>query len=161
MKNLLFLALLLTATAGCTAQPKQNEKTDAPIAKTEQNKPEVNWKVNKKYDDKGNLIGYDSTYTWSYSSRGKVRQVEADSVLTAFRKQFNTEMPSFFNRNFADPVWGDSLLYKDFAEPDYFMKKWENHYFDMRGMMQEMDSLRNSFLKKNYPGLRTETNPAK
>ncbi len=152
---------MLTATSGCNAQSKQNEKTDLLITETEQNKPQANWKVNKKYDDKGNLIAYDSTYTWSYSSKGKMREIEADSVLTMFRKQFNTELPSFFNRNFANPIWEDSLLYRDFAQPDYFMKKWDNHYFDMRGMMQEMDSLRNSFLKKNYPGLRIETNPDK
>lgn len=123
------------------------------MATPDQGEPEVNWKVNKRYDDNGNLISYDSTYTWSYSNKGNVMQVDADSVLTAFRKQFNVELPSVFSRNFGNSIWGDSLLYRDFAEPDYFMKKWENQYFDMRSMMMEFDSMRNSFLQKNYPGL--------
>jgi len=36
------------------------------------------------------------------------------------------------------------------------MKKWEAHSFNMEGMMKQMDSMKNSFLKKNYPGLSTK-----
>lgn len=34
------------------------------------NQPQVNYKVNKQYDENGNLVGYDSTFTYSYSSDG-------------------------------------------------------------------------------------------
>ena len=34
----------------------------------EENKPIVDIKVNRKYDDEGNLIAFDSTYTSYYSS---------------------------------------------------------------------------------------------
>jgi hypothetical protein len=158
MKKLLFLLPILVMTVGCNAQHKQNEKQENQTTETRQdNKPQVSWKVNKKYDDKGNLIGYDSTYTWTYSSKGgKVHNVQADSVMAAFRKQFNAQFPSIFSRHFGDPIWSDSLFYRDFTTPDYFMKKWNEHYFNMHGMMEQMDSMRNSFLQKNYPGLSTE-----
>jgi len=109
--------------------------------------------VNKRYDDKGNLIGYDSTYTWSYSSHGKTQSISADSVMNSFRRQFDAQFPTLFNQSFGDPIWNDSLFYKDFTAPDYFMQKWNDHYFDMRSMMLRMDSLRNSFLDRHYPGL--------
>lgn len=159
MKKLLLFIVLITGTTGCNGQQKQNEKTPKVTAGPEHtdSKPEVNWKVNKRYDDKGNLVEYDSTYTWSYSDKsGKMQQINPDSVMMEFRKKFDSEFPPVFNRNFGNPIWTDSLFYKDFATPDYFMRKWNNHYFDMRKMMREMDSLRNSFLKNNYPGLNIE-----
>jgi hypothetical protein len=156
MKKGMLLLLLATCTISCNAQYNQNEKQQKQIT-VDANKPKISWKVNKKYDDKGNLIGYDSSYTWTYSAKGgKVHSIEADSVMAAFKKQFNAEFPSFFNKDFGNPVWSDSLFYKDFIAPDYFMKKWEEHSFDMEKMMKQMDSMRNSFLKHNYPGLSTQ-----
>ncbi|WP_276133060.1 hypothetical protein [Polluticoccus soli] len=156
MKNILLLLLLVTGTYSCNAQPRQSEKQQQATT-TEENKPQARWKVNKKYDDKGNLIGYDSSYVWTYSSKGgNIHSVEADSVMEAFRKQFNMEFPSFFNKRFDNPVWSDSLFRQDFIAPDYFMKRWDEHHSDMRQMMQQMDSLRNWFLKNNYPGLNSE-----
>lgn len=154
MKKALLLLLLATCTVSCNAQHKQNETHSKQITTANDNKPQASWKVNKRYDDKGRLIGFDSTYTWTYSSKGgKIYSVEADSVMAAFRKQFNNEFPSMFNKNFGDPIWSDSLFYKDFISPDYFSKKWEEHYFNMEQMMKQMDSMRHSFLQKNYPGL--------
>lgn len=154
MKKLLFVLPILIMTVSCNAQQKNKEKAEKHGLETQQDKPQVNWKVNKKYDDKGNLIAYDSTYTWSYSTKdGKMSNIAADSVMSAFKKQFNTEFPSLFKEGFGNPVWTDSLFYRDFNDHDYFMKKWQNHYFDMNKMMRQMDSLRNSFLNNNYPGL--------
>jgi len=153
MKKVLLLLLLATGTISCDAQHRQNEKPQKEVTTIDENRPQAKWKVNKKYDDKGNLIGYDSTYTWTYTSKGKVHSVEADSVMAAFKKQFDMELPSLFNKSFGNPIRSDSLFYKEFTAPDYFSKKWEGHYFDMKEMMKEMDSMRNSFLDKNYPGL--------
>ena len=156
MKKLLFILPVIMLTTGCNAQHQQNEKQLKDVVATQDNKPQVSWKVNKKYDEKGNLIGYDSTYTWTYSSKGKTHSVQTDSVMAAFREQFNAQFPAIFNKSFGDPIWSDSLFYRDFATQGYFMKKWNEHYFDMKGMMKQMDSLRNSFLQKNYPGLNTD-----
>ena len=113
---------------GCNAQ--NNSKTSSKdTTGIQQNKPEISWKVNKKFDDKGNLISYDSTAVWSYTSGKSTHNIPAD------------------------PIWNDSLFYRDFTNSDYFMQKWEQHYFDMGRMIQQMDSFRNSFLNRTYPGL--------
>ena len=151
----MFVAVLLLGAMSCDAQTEKNKTMQSSGTDTAQDKPQVSWKVNKKYDEKGNLVGYDSTYTWSYSSKGgKMQPVAMDSIMTQFRKHFDTEFPSVFGNSFGEAVWSDSLFEKDFASPDYFMRRWEQQHFDMRKMMQQMDSLRNSFLKENYPGLR-------
>jgi hypothetical protein len=110
MKKLLFILPILMMTMGCNAQQKNNEKVKANV-ETQQDKPQASWKVNKKYDDKGNLIAYDSVYTWSYMGKGgAIHNIAADSVMSAFRKQFNTEFPSIFKEGFGNPVWADSLF---------------------------------------------------
>ena len=152
MKNLLLSVLLVVFITGCNAQNTKKINTND-TTQVQQNKPEINWKVNKKFDDKGNLISYDSTAIWSYSSGQNAHNIGADSVMMAFRKQFDSGFPSFFRESFGDPIWNDSLFYRDFTTPDYFIQKWEHHYFDMVRMMRQMDSLRNSFLNRNYPGL--------
>lgn len=151
MKNVLSSALLLVVITGCNAQDRKKISTnDTTQVKS---KPDVSWKVNKKFDDKGNLISYDSTAVWSYSSGQTAHHMGADSVMSAFRKQFDSGFPSFFRENFGDPILNDSLFYRDNTTPGYFKQKWEHHYFDMGRMMRQVDSLQNSFLDKNYPGL--------
>jgi len=151
MKNILLSVLLSVFVSGCNAQ--DNKKNANDTAQVPENKPKVSWKVNKKFDDKGNLVSYDSTAMWSYSSGQDAHQIGADSVMMAFRKQFDSSFPSFFRESFGDPIWNDSLFYQDFTKSDYFTRKWEHHYFDMGRMMRQMDSLRSAFLNRSYPGL--------
>lgn len=152
MKTIMSICLSLLLLTGCNAQTEKSKITST--GKDTASQPKVSWKVNKQYDDKGNVIGYDSTYTWSYSSSsGKNVPVAADSVMNSFRLQFNQLFPDMFNNSFGSPVWNDSLLYNDFLAPDYFMRKYRSHYFDIEKMMRSMDSVRNGFLHDHYPGL--------
>lgn len=154
MKKFFMLGLLALITAGCSAQTAKQKESTTNAQQAIQ--PKASWKVNKKYDDKGNLISYDSTYTWSYSSGpGQGVQVDSDSVMNAFRKHFNSSFPAMFNNSFGAPVWNDSLFSRDFLRHDYFMKRYSDNFFDMEGMMRSMDSVRNNFLQENYPGLKS------
>ena len=152
MKNLLLSVLLLAFIIGCNAQSNQKISKSDTTNHTE-NTPKVTYKVNKNFDDKGNLISYDSSSVWSYSSNGGTHNIEADSVMVAFKKQFDSGFPAIFRNNFGDPMWNDSFFYRDFTSSDYFMQKWQHHYFNMESMMRQMDSLRNSFIINRYPGL--------
>ena len=157
MKKIFSVCLSLLLVTGCNAQTEKPKHLSATKDTTDQ--PKVSWKVNKQYDNKGNVIRYDSTYTWSYSSKsGKNTPVSMDSVMKSFRMQFNTDFPGMFNNSFGSPVWNDSLFYNDFLKPDYFMRKYQHHYFDMEQMMRSMDSMRNNFLRQNYPGIKNQKN---
>lgn len=155
MKTILSLCLSLLLVTGCNAQTEKSKVISS--AKDTVSQPKVSWKVNKQYDDKGHVIRYDSTYTWSYSGKaGKNMPVSMDSVMRSFRIQFNTDFPGMFNNSFGTPVWNDSLFYNDFLKPDYFMRKYHDHYFDMEQMMRSMDSMRNNFLRQNYPDIKKQ-----
>lgn len=153
MRKMIIALLLLGGAAACKGQSEKNKQAEL---KTEDNKPQSSWKVNREYDKNGNLVKYDSTYVWTYSSKdGKMQDVAADSVLAAFRNRFSTDFPSFFNNDPDRLMMNDSSFYSNFGMPDYFMKSWEQHQKQMSMMMQRMDSLRNDFLKDNYPKLNT------
>lgn len=74
------LALLHLLTTSCHGQQKTDNKLNA-------SKPDIRYKVDKKYDKKGNVIRYDSTYSYSYN--GELN----DSIVSGFHKNFK----SFFD----------------------------------------------------------------
>ncbi|MCX6257541.1 MAG: hypothetical protein NTW49_06575 [Bacteroidia bacterium] len=109
----------------------------------ESGKPKKNIKVNKKYDEKGNLIYYDSTY--SYSSSGEAPQVFFhDTLITGDFGDFGNIFPDFhFNFSFPginsnDPFGDlDSLFFKDPFHNNLMFPQW-----------QLGDSIMNDMLKK-------------
>lgn len=154
MKAKILMLSCALLTAGCNAQENnQSGKTNNTPA-TGKNQPKISWKVDKQTDDNGNIIRYDSTYTWSYSNaEGENVSVDVDSVMKSFHSFFNQQYPSVWQHNFGGPVWNDSLLYRDFFQPDYFAKRWRNDFFEMDNMFRQMDSLRNKFFHDSFPGL--------
>ncbi len=110
------------------------------------NQPKVNYKVNKQYDEHGNLISYDSTYTYSYSSQDADINITFgnDSAFDMFGN-INTPMGMFNNDIFNRFFKGDSSQFPNniFLNDPFF-----NNGFDMMDQMrqqmnrmQQMDSL--------------------
>lgn len=140
----------------CNAQT--NKESDE--IKTENKKtaisPKVDVKVNKEYDENGNLIGYDSTYVWSYTNiQGDSVSINTDSVLSHFKPMINSRYPDFFNQ-YNSLFFNDSLFYHDFFAPDYFMDRWEKEIDRMNRMMREVDSMKKLFFNKQYPGINNQ-----
>lgn len=103
-------------------------------------KPDIRFKVNKTYDEKGNVVSYDSTYSYSYAGSGV------------------TEMPDLFSDN--APTSGlfrgfpdfhgqfsgkkDSTMMSPF-NMDYFQKQvelnqqWMDDFFKRFQSMQKRD----------------------
>lgn len=111
------------------------------------NKPSVNITVNKRYDDEGNLIGMDSTYS-SYYSNIEGDTARMDSLFFNFDRLLNSHRPSMFDDNFNDLFFNDSLRYHDFFHDDFFMKRYELNDAYLRDMMRRMDSLKNQFYEE-------------
>lgn len=110
------------------------------------NKPKVNIKVNRHYDDKGNVVGFDSTYT-SYYSNVSGDTVQMDSLMSRFDRYFNLNHSSFFRNEFNPLFFNDSLRYPDFFHDDFFRKRYELNDEYLKGMMQRMDSIKNEFYR--------------
>ncbi len=157
MKRILVLLLIPFLFTGCSdAQTAGNKKDKEknPVVAENAPKPKVDIKVNKVFDDKGNLVRYDSTYVWTYSNiEGDSVVVNADTVLSEFKPLFEKQFPDFKIPETGDFLFGDSTLYYDFFSPDYFYQRWQQSLKESERLFREMDSLKNKFFQQNYPGL--------
>ena len=111
--------------------------------------PKTNIIVNKEYDDKGNLIRYDSTYS-SYYSNIETNKLLGDSVLNNFKNYFNQSYGFSNQPYFNNFFFEDSLLKYDFYKRDFFSNRFENNMEHMDKLFMEMDSLKNSFFYQQF-----------
>jgi hypothetical protein len=126
MKHFVLLTFLnLSLIVGLSAQNSAKK----------QNSPQENSKVTREYDEKGNLIKFDSVYTYSYSGDSTLMKHFSPEDFSGFFGSdlhfFNdstSDAKSFFedfDRMFADPFghFGskqDSLMMKHFGEMHQF-----------------------------------------
>ena len=107
------------------------------------NSPNESWNVNKKYDKNGNIIQYDSSYSYSYSSTGEYLNI--DSLITNFginnffsnpfdldssfnfHNQKSRMMENFFNEFMEIDSFFNDFFYNNFSQPVPRKKnKWAN-----------------------------------
>ncbi len=99
MKTLLTVLVLFIATlANLTYAQDKNDNSE----------PDERIEVNKEYDEQGNLIRYDSIYSYS-STNSTIDRRHLDSIFKGF---FPNDNSSFF---------GNSFGINDFVFPDHFM----------------------------------------
>lgn len=92
MKNLMLLILSAFVLFSCNAQTKKDlDKKETEISK-EKIEPKIDYKVNKEYDENGNLIRLDSTYSYYYSNIDKDAMIN-DSIFRKFNQHFNLNNP--------------------------------------------------------------------
>ena len=146
--SLIILSLLFSScNEKSNGQDRAEVKQEKLHTQDSASKPKVNIKVNKHYDDKGNVIGFDSTYT-SYYSNVKGDTAQMDSLMHSFDQYFKRDHFSFFNDEFDRMFFRDSLRYPDFFHKDFFMKRYESNDHTFRGMMERMDSIKNRFYQQ-------------
>lgn len=112
-----------------------------------QSQPKIQVKVNKVYDENGNVVRYDSVYTWSYHSGN---QIDVDSLMRKFMPYFQEHLKDSLAGGFIHPVFPltDSTLMLDFFNNDHFFDQWHEQLFDLKHQMQVMDSLKRQFFKQ-------------
>jgi hypothetical protein len=137
MKTLKIIPILFLLFFSCNAQEKKQEHN-------EQNsiKPDENVQVNKEYDEFGNLIRYDSVYSYSYSSNGKIN----DSLKMQFQRHFNNH--SIFNDSFFDDFFKRDSISGDFNHDDFFIDGFMNQDEGIKSIMKRMDSIQQLFFNQ-------------
>jgi hypothetical protein len=148
-KLCLLIAGILLTLSSCQEKTNEQNSTDqkkshSAVTQDSLHKPQINIKVDKHYDNKGNLTGFDSTYT-SFYSNVKGDTVKMDSLMNSFDLYFNRNHSSFFDKQFNTLFFNDSLRYPDFFHRDFFLRRYELNDPYLRGMMHRMDSIKNRF----------------
>jgi hypothetical protein len=103
--------------------------------------------VHKEYDEQGNLITFDSTYTSVRYTHGTDR-AQMDSLLRDVRYRMDQKYPLLDDPGFNDLFFRDTLLYPDPFNNDIFRKRMEVHERWMQVLMAEMDSMKTAYLRE-------------
>jgi len=131
------LVLLVLISVGCNTKNKNvlAQTNDTIIV----NKPIENFNVKRYYDNNGNQIGYDSVYTYSYSSSGNGQMpMEIDSIFNQFNNNFG-----MYNFNFSfspDDFFGNDNFFNNNIDIQQMMRIQQQQ---MEQMQKMMDSLQN------------------
>ena len=125
------------------------EKTDT-VKYSKPGNPKIHYNVHKVYDKNGNLVRYDSTYSWSYHHEDQGRQIDVDSVFRKFMPYFRHNFPNADMKAMQDHFMEmpDSAMIMDFFNNKNFFDQWQGQLFDFQQQIREMDSLRNRFFKQ-------------
>ena len=145
--KILVLFFMFFGIISCNSQVGKTDKQDMG-----KNKPHEEFKVNRKYDENGNLIEFDSTYT-SYYSNIKGDTLAVDSIMKNFQMYFNDHFAVIgpeFNFN------SDSTFHHDFFSDDFFQKQFSEQDKLMLRMMREMDSIKNQYFQMNSQDMNSQ-----
>jgi len=145
---LLFLVGLLSIS--CNGQNKETKNGEPEKKEAHLNsRPKGSWKVDREFDESGNLIRYDSIYSWSSNNHFKnLLPSERDSLMRSFQSRFFTNFSRFKDQGFEDVFAEDSLFSRHFFNEDFFRSDFGQDFMDIDRIRQQMQERQRMFLKK-------------
>ena len=158
MKNMVFVLVLLGLVWGGQAQVTEKEKSHG---EPSQETPKGAWKVHKEFDENGNLIRYDSVYSWSSDEATRPYDQEMlDSLfgeIPRILEPIGNDMAEFFDNDpFFSQIFGSKGEPSMYSQP-FSMQEIEDLLRsdsldiddeDIDQMLEEMDRLRLEVIKQ-------------
>ncbi|WP_378178824.1 hypothetical protein [Aquimarina sp. SS2-1] len=150
MKRYAILMLAAFLGVSCNSQEKNRKKLDED-KKIENDIPKGSWEVNKEFDEAGNLIRYDSIYSWSSGNDLKdLALQDRDSVLKSLKSRFYSSFSgfNFENPEFENLFQEDSLFTNQFFKDDFFSNDFGKDFMDIDHMRERMEAIQKQFIDK-------------
>ncbi len=146
MRHIVMVALVAALATSCQAQDKQNGNITAQNSGTSaQQQPKGRWKVNKETDENGNLIKYDSIYTYSSSGNyGQLKTEDMDSIVNAMQAQFSAQMGNM------PSIMGQSDLIRQFFNNGPFGND-STQVSDFDDMRKQIEAIEQQFMQQARP----------
>ncbi|QRM87878.1 hypothetical protein FG167_01120 [Lacinutrix sp. WUR7] len=145
MKKYLLLFMVGLLSVSCSGQNQETEKKEEKLVE----QPKGSWKVDKEFDENGNLIRYDSIYSWSSSNKfDNLSLSERDSLTESFKSKFFRNFSEFENQGFESVFSPDSLFSKRFFNDDFFESDFGSDFMDIDKIRQQMITRQKKFLEK-------------
>jgi hypothetical protein len=153
-----FALLLITALVmfNCKGQTSASASgaNDSPerIARKEKPNPDIQVRVNKTFDEKGNVIGYDSTYSYVYNySDSNMNTAQEDSTISEFKNNFPENFRMNIDRGFDnDPLLNDPALSFRNSGSNDFIQQFKAEIAEFEQTLARLDSLNRQLLSQNY-----------
>jgi hypothetical protein len=150
MKKYILLLVMAILSVSCSGQENKAKKEEA--KETEKNiaeEPKATWKVDKEFDENGNLIRYDSMYSWTSDSKfNNLSFLERDSLIESFKSRFFANFSQFENQEFEDVFSEDSLFSNHFFNDDFLGSSFGKDFMDIDRIRQQMIERQKKFLEK-------------
>lgn len=149
--TLLLVALLATA---CNAQEGKNkELSENDKGKKDVESPEGTWKVDKEFDENGNLVRYDSIYSWSSGADlAHLGNLDRDSLLESFQARIHKNFSGIDPAQFQDFFQDDSLFTKRFIDDDFFNSAFGRDFMDIDSLRQRLEAKQRAFIDRYESG---------
>lgn len=146
---LLFLAAILSMSCN-----SQENKKDGAEQKNEKNelteRPKGTWKVDKEFDENGNLIRYDSIYSWSSADAFEdLNLQDRDSLLQSFQSKFFRRFSGSDRFGFNPFFEQDSLFGQRFFNEDFFGSDFGKDFMDIDKMHERMQRMEKEFFERH------------
>ncbi|WP_147676876.1 hypothetical protein [Algibacter pacificus] len=145
MKKCVLLFTIALLSLNCSGQNNENKQTE----KLSKEQPKGSWKVDKEFDENGNLIKYDSIYSWSSSKNiAGLSAKERDSMLQSFKSKFFNNYSRFEHQGFENLFSEDSPFSEHFFNDDFFGSDFGRDFMDLDSITEQMFSRQKKFLEK-------------
>jgi hypothetical protein len=150
MKKYILLFMVSLLSVSCIGQENETKKVEKEDNKTDiVEEPKGTWKVDKEFDENGNLIRYDSIYSWSSNDKfDNLSLSDKDSLMQSFKSRFFSNYSGFQNQGFEDIFSNDSLFSEHFFNDDFFGSNFGNDFMDIDKLRQQMIARQKKFLEK-------------
>ncbi len=148
MKTYAFLLIIALWSVSCSGQEDKVIKEESKQAENKIEDPKGTWRVDKEFDENGNLIRYDSIYSWSSSKFDDIASLDKDSLMQSFKSRFFTNFSKFENERFENVFSQDSLFSNRFFNDDFFISPLGKEIMDIDKMRQQMIARQKQFLEK-------------
>jgi hypothetical protein len=150
MKKTIILLVLGLLSISCNGQKNETKKEGSEQKQEKISKePKGSWKVYKELDENGNLVKYDSIYTWSSDEKlNDLASFDKDSLLNSFESKFYKHFSHFRDEGFEDVFTQDSLFGKRFFNNDFFENDFGKDFMDIDWLRKQMVARQKEFLKK-------------
>ncbi len=148
MKKFAMLSLVALLATSCNAQEKRKPEVAQNNDKTLKEEPKGTWEVNKEVDENGNIVSYDSIYSWSSDKNFKDMDIkDRDSLLQSVRSMFNEQLSTDGDQGFSDFFQNDSLLMDRFFSDDFFEHDFGGGIPNLEEMRQRMETMQQQFME--------------
>ena len=144
MKKIAHLFLVAILATSCNAQDKNNTDIAKAVQPTDSIIPKGNWTVNKELDENGNIIRYDSIYSWSSGDLKGFSNKDADSILNEMKARMKLSFSGFDDFNFSGFASHDSIM-KQFFSDDLFSNRMPFNFKNLDSINQQMQQMHQQF----------------
>lgn len=149
MKKIGLLLIALTLTISCNSQEKNKNDSLLDTNKSSSNQPQGTWTVNKEFDKDGNLIRYDSIYSWSSGyNLDNLASLNRDSTMKSLQSKFYRHFSGIDTLGYGNLFAQDSLFVKRFFTDDFFDSEFGKDFMDINRINERMEAMQQNFLKK-------------